>query len=114
MVGERDRATVSDGRDGGALLLARSDRPTAIFAISDALAFGVMSAAAAAGMRVPDDIAIVGFDNLPWSQHISPPLTTVDFPVYSLGRGAVHRLLCPEEAVDAECVPTRLIVRGSA
>ena len=106
--------TVSDGSDAGARLLARSDRPTAIFAISDALAFGVMSAVAAAGMRVPDDIAIVGFDNLPWSQHFSPPLTTVDFPVYSVGRGAVRRLLRPEEAAEAEWVPTRLIVRGSA
>ncbi len=105
---------VRDGSAGGARLLQRQGRPTGIFAISDALALGVLAAAGAAGLRVPGDVAVVGFDNREWSQYWNPPLTTVEFPLRSVGRAAVRRLLCPEEPPEWERVPARLIVRGSS
>lgn len=102
-----------EGFLGGARLLAAQDRPTAVFALSDALAFGVMRAAAGAGLRVPEDVAVVGFDNRVWGEYCTPTLTTVEFPVYEIGRQAVRRLLHPEGTVGAGCVPVHLIVRGS-
>ncbi len=103
-----------EGLAGGARLLARSNRPTAIFAISDNLALGVMRAAAQAGLRVPEDVAVVGFDNRDWGEYCTPPLTTVEFPVYEIGRAAVRRLLHPEDAGGPGRVAARLLVRASS
>lgn len=104
---------VADGLAGGTGLLAGPGRPTAIFALSDALALGVTRAAGAAGLRVPQDVAVVGFDNRDWGEYCTPPLTTIEFPLYEIGRLAVRRLLRPGDAGPPGPVPARLVVRGS-
>lgn len=73
-------------------LLALPERPTAIFAGSDIQAMGVYGAARQAGLRVPEDLSIVGFDDLPMCQWLSPPLTTVRQPLEQMGRIAAGML----------------------
>ena len=69
------------------------DPPTAIFAGSDEQAFGVTEAARVTGRRVPEDLSVVGFDDLPISRWVSPPLTTVRQPLAEMGRTAAEMLL---------------------
>jgi LacI family transcriptional regulator len=73
-------------------LLGLADRPTAIFAGSDQQAMGAYEAARQAGLRVPDDLSVVGFDDLPLCQWLSPPLTTVRQPLEEMGRLAARTL----------------------
>ncbi len=73
-------------------------RPTAIFAASDYMAYGAISAAKQHGMRVPEDLAIVGFDDNVTSAHMEPALTTVHQPFYEMGRRASELLLSLVEA----------------
>jgi len=68
-------------------------RPTAIFAGSDYMAYGAISASEQRGFRVPEDIAVVGFDDNPNSAHMEPALTTVRQPFYEMGRRAIEMLL---------------------
>lgn len=82
-----------DGQAGGADLLSRAGNLTAVFASSDELALGVMSAAAKRGLRVPEDLSVMGFDDLPLAEMSLPPLTTVRQPLYSMGRRAATMLL---------------------
>ncbi len=70
-----------------------AQRPTAIFAGSDYMAYGAIAAAEQRGFRVPEDIAVVGFDDNPSSAHMEPPLTTVRQPFYEMGRRATEILL---------------------
>ena len=74
-------------------LLAERPRPTAIVAGSDQMAFGVAEAARREGLRVPDDLSIVGFDDLPESRWSSPPLTTVRQPLAEMGAHAARTVL---------------------
>ena len=92
-------------------------RPTGVLAMSDAMAIGVLRAARELGLRVPDDLSVVGFDDIDISQHTNPPLTTVHQPIRQKGESAVrlllsvvHRRDLPPEQLRLE---TRLIVRGS-
>jgi LacI family transcriptional regulator len=73
-------------------LLDLPDRPTAIFAGSDQQSFGVYQAARRHGLRIPDDLSVVGFDELPVSRWASPPLTTVRQPLTEMGRTAAQML----------------------
>ena len=88
------------GRACAEILLGRSpeQRPTAIFAASDFMAYGVMSAAETYGLRIPEDIALVGFDDNPPSAHLQPALTTVRQPFYEMGQCAIQLLLQYMEA----------------
>ncbi len=74
-------------------LLSLKERPTAIFAISDIMAIGVLRAAREKGMRVPEDVAVVGFDNISFTSMCAPMLTTVSQPKYDLGCTAMDLLL---------------------
>jgi LacI family transcriptional regulator len=74
-------------------LLAAPEPPTAVLAANDYSAFAVLDAAASLGLRVPDDLSVVGFDNIPESALTEPPLTTVSQPVQELGVVAVQLLL---------------------
>lgn len=74
-------------------LLELPDRPTAIFAGSDQQAMGAYQAARLAGMRVPEDLSVVGFDDLPTCKWMSPPLTTVRQPLEEMGRVAARTLI---------------------
>jgi LacI family transcriptional regulator len=73
-------------------LLAMADRPTAIFAGSDQQAMGAYEAARQAGLQIPRDLSVVGFDDLPLCQWLSPPLTTVRQPLEEMGRLAARTL----------------------
>jgi len=91
--------------------------PTAIFASNDEMAFGVIRAARDAALRVPEDISVVGFDDIRFAAFVDPPLTTVRQPGQEIGRRAmVHliKILSGERVADRRILlPTELIVRGS-
>lgn len=74
-------------------LLALNERPTAIFAISDIMAIGVLRAAKEKRLRVPEDLAVVGFDNISFASMCDPMLTTISQPKYDLGCAAMELLL---------------------
>ena len=92
-------------------------RPDAIFAASDSMAFGALRALQEANLRVPEDIALVGFDDLPFAAHTNPPLTTVRQPIQNTGVLAVEALIDRIENPDAEprqaILPTELVIRAS-
>jgi len=81
------------GRRAALNLLNLKDRPTAIFAISDVMAIGVLRAAKEKGLKVPEDLAVVGFDNISFSSMCDPTLTTISQPKYDLGCTAMELLL---------------------
>jgi DNA-binding LacI/PurR family transcriptional regulator len=101
-----------------ARLMALPDPPTAIFAASDSLAFRAVELSRAAGRRVPDDLAVVGFDDIPLAQEMVPPLTTVQIPLNEVGRLAARRLLdlIKREGTPppTDVLPVTLIRRGTA
>lgn len=81
-------------------LLSRKERPTAIFAGNDEMAIGVYQAARDAGLDVPFDLSIVGFDDAPMSSRIWPTLTTVKLPIRDMGRMAAEKLLAKSRGLD--------------
>lgn len=99
-------------------LLALSDPPTAIFALNDHMGMGAIWALRAAGLRVPEDVAVVGFDNIPAAADFNPALTTVNMPAQEIGRVAAQllfRLINGEPGSEREVVlPTELIIRQSS
>jgi LacI family transcriptional regulator len=98
-------------------LLRGTPAPTAVFACSDTMALGVYDAAAALGLRIPDDVSVVGFDDLPEAQWVSPALTTVHQPIAEMGEAALRMLLRisadPPREAPREELATTLVVRGS-
>jgi DNA-binding LacI/PurR family transcriptional regulator len=103
------------GHDAG-VSLAREPDVTAIFAANDQMALGVISALRAGGRRVPEEISIVGFDDVPEAPFFDPALTTVRQDFAELGRRAlalVERVLAGEENAVVELVPPELVVRAS-
>jgi len=113
-VGGYDAATATEP---ARRLLELEPRPTAIFAANDVTALETIAVARSLGIRVPDDLAVVGFDNVPESALGDPPLTTVEQPIQQMGREAVRMLLelieDPTRTTTQVILPTRLIVRGS-
>jgi DNA-binding LacI/PurR family transcriptional regulator len=114
---------VGDGKfteEGGALaaetILSSHPEITAVFAANDKMAIGVLHALSRRGVRVPQDISVVGFDNLQHAAFVTPSLTTVQLPLYQVGVLACERLI---ERIRgriepvAETLPTHLIVRES-
>lgn len=106
-----------DGVAGGAQLLDLPERPTAVFAATDELAAGVVEAARARGLRVPEDLSLVGFDDTEVARLLSPPLTTVRQPLREMGRTALRTALrlADGERLESHHVElaTELVVRGS-
>jgi len=92
-------------------------RPDAVFAASDMMAVGALRALREAGLRVSEDVAIVGFDDLPQAARTEPPLTTVRQPTYRLGTTTVDALLdlieYPDSSPRRIVLPTELVVRAS-
>jgi LacI family transcriptional regulator len=109
--------TQPDGYAGGTSFLDLAEPPTAIFASNDVMAMGVMDAVHNRGLRIPGDISIVGFDNIPQSAAVFPPLTTVEQPLEDMGREATRMLLTilkkHAENVERIELPTELVVRSS-
>jgi len=92
-------------------------KPDAVFAASDAMAIGAMRAIQEAGLRIPKDVAVVGFDELPTAAKASPPLTTMRQPILKSGMVAAELLIDiihhPEKQPCHEILPTELIIRQS-
>jgi LacI family transcriptional regulator len=82
-----------NGRRLAGMFLELTDRPTAILAINDLTAVGVMHELAAHNVKVPDDVSVMGFDNIEFSAMVSPPLTTIHQPAFETGRSACRILL---------------------
>jgi DNA-binding LacI/PurR family transcriptional regulator len=105
------------GHTTTAELLALPQPPRAIFAANDQMAIGAIDAVRAAGLQVPEDVAVVGFDDIPVAAYVYPALTTVRRQIYESGVLAVQLLLQriddPEKAPEHLTLPTRLVVRRS-
>jgi DNA-binding LacI/PurR family transcriptional regulator len=113
-----DRASIEGGAAAFERAWARGLRPTAVLAMSDAMAVGAMTAARTLGLGIPRDLSVVGFDDIDLAAHVEPPLTTVHQPIRQKGAEAV-RLLLAEMDQGSTTRPehlrldTRLVVRGS-
>jgi LacI family transcriptional regulator len=106
------------GFKGAEQLLSLREPPTAIFASSDQMAFGVYEAVRQRGLRVPDDVSVIGFDDLPEVRWSSPPLTTVRQPLSEMGALAARTVLRLAGGEHIESMrfelPTQLVVRDSS
>jgi LacI family transcriptional regulator len=106
------------GDAGARALLQLADRPTAIFATNDGMAIGALFALRDAGLRVPEDLAIGGFDDIPMARYLEPALTSVHVDISALGERAAARVLSALERtadpdLSRETMPTTLVVRRS-
>jgi LacI family transcriptional regulator, repressor for deo operon, udp, cdd, tsx, nupC, and nupG len=106
-----------EGKEAMNQLLALPEPPTAVFAVSDYLATGALMAIKQAGLKVPENISLVGFGDVEFAAYSDPPLTTVSVPAYEIGRLAAKVLM---EAIDQEasqprqyCLDADLIIRNS-
>ncbi|MDQ2703223.1 MAG: LacI family transcriptional regulator [Pseudomonadota bacterium] len=107
---------VQSGSRAGDELLAGPKRPDAVFAANDMMALGCMFAFQRAGLRVPEDVAVAGFNDIPLASHTSPPLTSMRIDISRLGSDAFDMLLerMEGDANDgARIVQPELVVRGS-
>ncbi len=99
-------------------LLKVSPRPTAVFVASDVVCLGALHAIKVAGLSIPQDIAVVGFDDIPLANYYDPPLTTIHIPSYGLGWAAGERLvrLVRGEGLDQEglLLESKLVIRESS
>jgi DNA-binding LacI/PurR family transcriptional regulator len=108
--------TPEEAKTAAGALLGGGRRPTAILTLSDQLAFGVVEAAKELGLSVPEDLSVVGFDDVSEAARFTPPLTTVHQPHVEKGLKAGRKLIAQIEGKDPgepELLPTRLVVRGS-
>jgi LacI family repressor for deo operon, udp, cdd, tsx, nupC, and nupG len=104
------------GVEVGAGILARGDRPGAVFCSNDEMAIGLMRTLISAGVRVPEDISVAGFDDIEFAAVVEPPLTTVHQPRRELGQAGAAVLLdvlAGRKAQPRVRLPTEIIVRGS-
>lgn len=111
------RLTPQSGFVEAQKLLSGDKAPTAIFAANDQMAFGVINAAMEFGLKVPDDLAVVGFDDIPLSSFFVPPLTTVGVPMFSLGTSSMRaliNLISGKKFSRIKLHKTKLIVRKSS
>lgn len=117
LVIEKDDYSLIGGKEAMSRLLALPSTPTAVFAASDVLAMGALRAIKEKGLRVPDDISLVGFDDIDFSEYCDPPLTTVRVPKRKMGQIAMNILLELIEkrssGLPQYCLSTDLIVRES-
>jgi LacI family transcriptional regulator len=106
-----------EGYNGALKLLDSPAPPTAIFASNDVMAMGAMDAARSRGLRIPEDISIIGFDDIPQAEFVRPALTTVRQPLEQMGRVAAQMLLDILKEPAKECnrieLPTKLVLRSS-
>ena len=107
------------GEIGMRSLLRLPEKPTAVLAVSDQIALGALSAIAKLGLRVPGDLSIVGFDDIPLAAHAAPPLSTVHQPVEEIVRGALDACMALIQSKQAgrgssSAIEPVLIVRMSS
>ena len=108
---------IDDGYQAGIQLLKRTERPTAVIAINDLLAIGVMRAASDLGLRIPNDLSLISYDDIPQAKYLVPRLTTASKDAVRLGREAVRLLLeriqnptLPRQRIN---IPAQFILRES-
>jgi LacI family transcriptional regulator len=110
-------STIEQGRRSALQLLERPDRPTALFTVNNFMTAGAMMAVRELALRMPDELALVGFDDLDWTTLVEPPITVVAQPVAELGRAVGARLLERLRGDDGPPremrLATSLVVRGS-
>jgi DNA-binding LacI/PurR family transcriptional regulator len=108
---------VEGGRRDAEALFRLADPPTAIFTANDLQAFGVYEAARHAGLRIPDDLSVVGFDDLSFTQWAGPPMTTIRQPLTRMGAAAANLIIAiargDEPADNRVELATALVVRES-
>lgn len=101
---------VAGGEAAMTRLLARDPRPTAVFCYNDLTAIGALRAIVQAGLCVPEDVSLVGFDGLVEATYVNPPLTTVEQPRHQMGRLAAQMII---GLLSDESQPTRLVLQGT-
>lgn len=109
--------SIESGAAEGEGLLRRRERPTAVFCFNDEMAMGVIQAAKRRGLRLPDQLSVVGFDDIRFASYMDPPLTTISQPMRAIGAGTVRLLIeilngnagTPESVT----LPHTLVVRSS-
>ena len=106
------------GWAAGRRIAQSKPRPDAVFAANDMLALGCLAALREAGLRVPEDVALAGFDDIPIARYVTPALTTIRVPIAALGSAALDALARAVEAPDSQASPTvvmpvELVVRRS-
>lgn len=107
-VAQMDDTTIETGEEALAQILAAKPETTAVVAVNDAMAIGAIKKARALGRRVPEDLAVVGFDDISWAALSDPPLTTVSVPTLEMGRVAARLLL--DRWDGSLAVPSRTIL----
>jgi LacI family transcriptional regulator len=109
--------TEESGEEAARAIVQAEPRPTAIFAANDSMAVGALAALAAAGVAVPEAMAVAGFDDIPIARYVNPPLTTVRVDIAELGRRAfallVDAITDPSREPRRELVDTTLVIRAS-
>ena len=107
---------VAGGVAAGRELLDRPDRPRAVFAVTDTIAIGVLGVARDLGLTIPDDLAMVGYNDIPVAAQLPFPLTTVRSPARQIGATAVGKLLdlVGGQEVESVRLPVELVVRGTS
>ncbi len=105
------------GYDGMKALMALRRRPTAVFVANNLMTLGAFRALHEAGIRIPEEVALVGFDDMPWATSLNPPLTAVSQPAQDIGSSAADllfdRIARPDRAVRHLILETTLVVRAS-
>lgn len=112
--------TEASGHRATMALLALDEPPTAVFCANDSMAIGALSALRERGLKVPDDMTVAGFDDIPLARYMNPPLSSVHVPILEMGERAARRLIAAlgGERIEGggsrhERLPTRLVVRAS-
>jgi LacI family repressor for deo operon, udp, cdd, tsx, nupC, and nupG len=111
--------SIESGAAAAERLLGRSERPTAVFCFNDEMAMGVVEVARTMGVRVPQHLSVVGFDDIRFARHMDPPLTTIAQPMRQIGEGTVRLLLSilagghDAETPESVTLPHKLVVRAS-
>jgi LacI family transcriptional regulator len=109
--------TEAGGREATGDMLASASRPRAIVCGNDEMALGALSALRAARLRVPADVAVIGFDDIALSRHVRPALTTVRQPMRELGERSVQvlfdRISDPDAPQHSVVLPTQIVIRNS-
>ena len=113
--------TEASGASAGRRIAQAKQRPQAVFAANDMMAIGCLTALGEAGLRVPDDVALAGFDDIPIARYVAPALTTIRVPIAALGIAALEALVkafkapltSPTPANYTTVLPVELVVRNS-
>ena len=104
-----DNTTREAARVAAKKLLSMENPPTAIFCANDSLAFGVCAAVKEVGLRVPDDVSVVGYDDIAMASTFEPKLTTIHQPIYEMGRRSIQLMLHQTQGEASE-IPEAVVM----